>query len=198
MKKITVNGKTQSLAAHCRDFDKPYKTVYARIYQYKWSIGRALRLTPSSQKSIIERIYEKTICDIKTQCWNWTGHLIQGGYGTISINNKIKYIHRIIYEYFYGPIPEDKPLILHRCDNPKCCNPMHLYAGTDQDNMNDKRKRNRCNSVYGEKNGRAKFTEKQILEIRKSKELLIVLAKRFNVSYSTIQKIKNRKTWKHI
>lgn len=148
------------------------------------------------KKLIINRIYEKTICDIKTHCWNWIGPLNENGYGRISMNNKNTYIHRFIYQYFYSPIPENKPYVLHHCDNPKCCNPKHLYAGTQQDNINDMIKRNR--SQMGEKCKWTKLTKEQVLEIRKSNKPQKVMAKRFNISQTTISNIKNRKTWKHI
>ncbi len=148
------------------------------------------------ENPIIERIYAKIICDIKTQCWNWTGYLINSGYGRIKINNKMQLVHRFIYQYFYGPLPEDKPCVLHHCDNPKCCNPKHLYAGTKQDNANDKVKRNR--SPMGEKCKCTKLTECQVIEIRESKDSQRVIAKRFNVSQMNISYIKNRKSWKHI
>ncbi len=150
------------------------------------------------KKSIIERIYENIVGDIQTRCWNWTGYLDKWGYGKISLNHKSQSVHRLIYQELCGPIPEDKPLVLHHCDNPKCCNPMHLYAGTHKDNMKDKAKRNRCNSPYGEKNGRSKLTEEQVLEIRQSKALQVIIAKRFNVGKTAISDIKNRKKWKHL
>ncbi len=107
------------------------------------------------KKSITERIYKNIICDIKTQCWNWTGCLVRG-YGQISINYKLQLVHRVIYQELCGPIPEDKPCVLHHCDNPKCCNPKHLYAGTQQDNINDREKRNRSNYAHGENTVRQK------------------------------------------
>lgn len=150
------------------------------------------------KKPIINRIYEKIICDIKTRCWNWTGCLNNYGYGRISINSKMQLVHRIIYQKFYGLIPVDKPCVLHKCDNPKCCNPKHLYTGTQQNNANDREKRNRSNFAHGEKHYRAKLTEKQVLEIRVSKETQTVLAKQLKVHRCTIDRIQNRKTWKHL
>ena len=155
------------------------------------------------ENQIIKRLYAKIVCDIKTQCWNWTGPLNEHGYGRISMNSKNTYIHRIMYQYFYGDIPEDKPLVLHTCDNPKCCNPKHLYAGTQKDNAQDRVKRNpdswsKKTGRMGEKNHAAKLTEKQVIEIRTSQETQNTIAKRFNVGRTIISLIKNRKTWKHI
>ncbi len=150
------------------------------------------------ENQIIKRLYAKIVCDIKTRCWNWAGYSNREGYGKIDFNSKKQNVHRIIYQYFYGPIPEDKPLVLHHCDNRKCCNPMHLYAGTKKDNAIDREKRHRSNHPCGEKSSGAKLTEKQVIEIRASKETQIVLAKRFRVCKSNIGSIQRRHTWKHI
>jgi len=148
--------------------------------------------------SPIDRVLNNLIRNPETFCWEWIKHLNGNGYGRIKVNHKNILVHRFIYQYIYGDIPEDKPWILHRCDNPKCCNPTHLYAGTPQNNTNDMMKRNRNYSRIGEKNGRVKLTEKQVMAIRTSDDIQMVLAKRFNVSQITISNIKTRKTWKHI
>ncbi len=154
------------------------------------------------KKPIFQRIIDRLKIDPVTKCWNWTGVLYRDGYGKITLSHKNhpqpQRVHRLIYPYFYGSIPEDKPLVLHHCDNPKCCNPLHLYAGTHQDNINDRLKRNPHSWPVGEKHRCAKFTEKQVLEIRASKEPQVVIAKRLNVWPSAIWKIKHRKTWKHV
>jgi len=144
---------------------------------------------------IFQRIIDRLKIDSVTGCWNWQG-CNRWGYGKITINKKTLCVHRVMYKIFYGSIPEDKPLVLHKCDNPKCCNPMHLYAGTQQDNMNDRVKRNQ--SCKGENHHNVKLTEKQVLEIRASSDMQIVLAQRFNVGRTIINDIKNRKRWKHI
>ena len=147
------------------------------------------------RKTPIERLFKNLEYNPETYCWEWQGALTRG-YGMININYQAKKVHRVMYKYIYGDIPADKPHILHQCDNPKCCNPTHLYAGTAQNNMDDMMNRGR--SLKGEKQHLSKLTEKQVLEIRTSEEPQTVLVKRFNVGKATISKIKNRKTWKHI
>lgn len=66
------------------------------------------------------------------ECWKWTGAINQAGYGAFGNNHA----HRTSYEITYGPIP-DGLFILHKCDNPPCVNPNHLFVGTHQDNMRD-------------------------------------------------------------
>jgi len=85
------------------------------------------------------------IIDNETDCWNWNGTIDRDGYG--SYYNKRA--HRLFYEMYIGDI-SDGLLICHKCDNPKCVNPKHLYMGTNQDNMNDMVNRGR--SLKGELN----------------------------------------------
>ena len=193
--KITISGKTQSLRKWCIKLHLNYSTVKSRL-KHDWSILEVLELAPP--KPFIDKILEKIDYHPETNCWNWMDYLDKKGYGWIRIGDKMIHIHRFMYQYFYGIIPEDKPLICHHCDNPKCCNPKHLYAGTPKDNMQDRSKRNPLSWLSGEKHGMAKLTEKQVLEIRASDEPYPVIAKRFNVNRATISHIITRKTWKHI
>ncbi len=151
---------------------------------------------------VFHRLMNQVKINQYTKCWEWYGALFRG-YGIITIKKKTHRVHRIIYKYFYGSIPKDKPFILHTCDNRQCCNPMHLYAGTSKDNAQDRLKRNpdswpKTKRNIGEKHGRTKLTEKQVLEIRASKEKLRILAKRYNVGIAAISNIKTRRTWQHI
>ncbi len=72
----------------------------------------------------------------KSGCWEWNGVLNQGGYGRIFINGKGQMAHRVSYQLVCGPIP-DGMLVLHKCDNPCCIRPEHLFLGTHQDNSDD-------------------------------------------------------------
>ena len=95
-------------------------------------------------------------------CWNWTASL-RNTYGQFSINGKPNYAHRLAYELTHGAIPSTLD-ILHSCDNRKCCNPAHLFPGTNLDNMRDKVKKGR--QAKGESSGTAKITAAQVQSIR--------------------------------
>jgi len=75
-------------------------------------------------------------------CWEYGGYLNVWGYGRLRHNGKKILAHRLSYLFNIGEIP-DGALVLHKCDNPKCVNPEHLYLGTSKDNATDMAKRNR-------------------------------------------------------
>lgn len=91
-------------------------------------------------RPIKDRILEKTK---KTKsCWLWQGHKNTNGYGSIWHNKKTRLVHRLFWATFKGPIPEGTCL-LHKCDNPPCINPKHLFLGTLSDNSKDRDQKKR-------------------------------------------------------
>lgn len=78
--------------------------------------------------------------DPDTGCWNWQKSLVQNkGYGRLTFKKKQYHVHRLSYELFKGEI-KDGLFVCHKCNNPQCCNPDHLYLGTHYDNMQDRKK----------------------------------------------------------
>lgn len=85
--------------------------------------------------SIFHRLARKQIK--KDGCWGWVGSTDGNGYGTIAVSGQSpKKAHRVSFEYYFGPIPPGLN-ICHSCDNPECTNPVHLFIGTQADNMRD-------------------------------------------------------------
>jgi HNH endonuclease len=83
-------------------------------------------------KNSIEKIEAKFI-EKTDGCWLWKGHRLAGGYGQVSMNDKMKLAHRVVYEAFRGPIPEGLQLD-HLCRNRGCVNPDHLEPVTQRVN----------------------------------------------------------------
>src|SRR5581483_5444519 len=90
------------------------------------------------------------------ECWPWLAGRNRGLYGSFSLNGKKRTATHIAYEWHWGPIPPDKPYICHQCDTPDCCNPLHLKAGTQADNMREASLRGRC--AQGARHPQAKLT----------------------------------------
>lgn len=131
-------------------------------------------------------------------CWEWVGYKDSCGYGSIRFENKQYKTHRFMYILTYGSIP-DGLYVCHSCDNPKCCNPKHLWLGTQLDNVNDMYSKGRDVNHCGESNGRSKLTQRDVEKIRKlyktEKYSYRLLSKIYNVHYSTIGKIICLETW---
>ena len=137
-------------------------------------------------------------------CWNWQRRLVGKGYGTIGLGGKgakQKLVHRLSYEIHKGPIPEGM-VVMHKCDNPRCVNPDHLEAGTQSQNIKDAfargRKINLPSGLKGDDHGASKLTSEQVLSIRASSLSLNELSALYGVSRSAIERVRYRKTWRHI
>jgi hypothetical protein len=150
--------------------------------------------------SIESRFWEKV--DIKTlnECWDWTAALNAYGYGWFNVKGKAATAHRVAA--WLGnkleSLSSDKH-VLHACDNRKCCNPGHLFIGTNADNVQDRVTKNRSGSCpqRGMANGMAKLSDKQVGEIRgmyfASCMSQSQLAKKYNVQQPQISRIINSK-----
>jgi hypothetical protein len=127
-------------------------------------------------------------------CWEWTSHKDRWGYGRFWALGKVRSAHRASYELHCGPIP-DGMHVLHRCDNPTCINPEHLFLGTNAENVADKVAKGR--QSRGSMNG-AKLTEADVIAIRASKEPIREVAQSYSVGWRHIAKIRRGESWAHL
>jgi hypothetical protein len=146
-----------------------------------------------------ERFWSMVEVVEKIRCWKWRGGKDAGGYGQFRMNGQTIRSPRVAFFLRNGVWPNNA---CHRCDNPSCCNPDHIFDGTRSDNMRDMVSKGRNKTDRGERHGRAVLNNEKVLAIRAQyKEGLIgfgTLAKRFNCSPSTIQRVINRKNWAHV
>ena len=157
-----------------------------------------------------ERIKNLSIEDKNTGCWNWigtkNGNTQIKSYGKLTIGSRTNgtrknvSAHRYSYQIFIGEI-DDGLYVCHKCDNPSCVNPEHLFLGTRQDNVNDRESKGRNKPNLGEKNPISKLTEVDIISakrLRAKGETFQSIANRFGVNKTTIIRAVNGTHWKHI
>ena len=140
------------------------------------------------------------------KCWRWIGYKKENGYGRIMIGKRFVLAHRYSYAIHnpYGIELGDMDgcLVCHECDNCECTNPDHLFIGDNQDNMDDKCNKGRQWKPKGEKHGRSKLNQAEVIEIRniyKNEEITQKqLAFEYGVTQGLIYQIINNKLWSHI
>ncbi len=134
-------------------------------------------------------------------CWTWNLSKNHAGYGYVTFNGIGGLAHRLSWELYHGPVP-DGLCVLHKCDNPGCVNPTHLWVGTHADNAHDRDKKGRgvmCSPGCGEDHHSHKLTRRQVEMIRSRYKTGCfsqrALGKMFGVTHSVIGEIVNNKAW---
>ncbi len=160
------------------------------------------KYVPRPRRDWRDRFWGKVAKAGPDECWNWQGAISKNGYGSFALHSKPVTASRVAYWVATGVYPE-KSLVLHTCDNRKCCNPAHLYLGDVKQNSRDmvERGRHKTGPVKGEQNGNAKLSETDVLEIKRQiaaggKNQAI--ADRFGVTHQMISKIRCGHFWKHV
>lgn len=142
-----------------------------------------------------DRFWSKV--DKSDGCWIWKAAALKPpsiGYGVFWYQKRLQGAHRVSWQLSNGPIPRGM-FVLHKCDNPVCVNPDHLFLGTQADNMADRKTKGRFGGLQVPQ---AKLNEQSVRIIRASNEVGPVLAKRFGVTRGVINRIKRHEAWAHV
>lgn len=165
--------------------------------------------------------------EIVGECWIWNAAKNRAGYGVYCVytpeakekkdRKRMMPAHRFSWSYINGEIPKGM-FACHKCDNPSCVNPEHIFIGTQKENMADMRAKGRSAKgekhwhrkhpemiLRGEQIGNSKLTAEQVKRIREeykpgkpnntSEYSLTGLAKKYGVTFQTISKIINNQRW---
>lgn len=130
-------------------------------------------------------------------CHIWTGWTTTCGYGGFYMRGKQFRAHRLAWEIRNGPIPDGRQA-LHQCDRPLCVNPEHIFLGTAADNVADRVSKGR--SAVGERNGGAKLSAREALEVRDLGERFPTkqIGEWYGVTQESVRRIITRRLWRHL
>lgn len=150
-----------------------------------------------TKRSRFEKKVERT-----EGCWEWRGYRA-GGYGVLrsgSRPGRLELAHRLAWEFANGSIPEGL-VVCHRCDNPGCVRPDHLFVGSLADNVHDMDAKARRGRYRGGEHHNAHFTDDDIRSIRSrvaAGETAVAIGREYGVSKVAIGHIVHRRNWKHV
>ena len=154
---------------------------------------------------LAERLYSRIVVNENSGCLEWKG-TTNNGYGRITIGSRTDgtrrtvSTHRLSYILNYGEVPEGYD-VCHKCDNPKCINPSHLFAGTRQENIDDREAKGRNNPPRGNEHPKAKLSDRDVFSIRKKRMqgmTFRAIAAEYGVNKKTIQDAVKGKHWAHV
>lgn len=145
----------------------------------------------------LSRLFEKVI--FTKDCWIWSGGKFADGYGGFCVGSKNERVHRIVYEIKNGPIPKGM-LVCHRCDNPICVKPSHLFLSNNAGNLADMARKDR--STFGERNARWKHPGMVVRLIREEyserKTTLKELSVKYKIPRSTVHAMVTKLIWRKL
>lgn len=166
-------------------------------------LGTKEKWNTDKRRDVEDRFWEKVDRTAGPDgCWEWKANIVYGyGYFYIS-KGKYTGAHQWSWSYFNGPIPENM-YVCHTCDNRKCVNPKHLFLGTAKDNAQDRQNKGRSvlPLCQGAAHGMSKLNDEIVLEISRMCSNGVSdseIAKKYGIVRQTVNKIRNKYSWKHL
>lgn len=167
------------------------KSMCSMHYQ-RARAGRKLNAPKRGEETVKDRFRARIAYGPETECWVWSGGRDPDGYGIFSFKGQSVRAHRFAYELAWGEIEEGLQ-VCHRCDNPPCCNPAHLFAGTPKENTADMVEKGRY------RNGRARIdratAERMRQEYTGRYGEIAALARKYGLSHSQTREIVRGESW---
>ncbi len=151
---------------------------------------------PNWTATDVERFLSKINRANEADCWEWTAGKREG-YGRFRVGDNLYVATRLMWRLVHGVDPMGQ-LVLHTCDNPGCCNPDHLFLGSDEDNNRDKETKRRGKHPAGEDNGLAKLTTEDVINIYHSADSSTDLGRKYSVTEANIRSIQSGRSWQHV
>lgn len=151
----------------------------------------------ANQEKLLARFKTKIAFGRPNGCDEWIAAKNEEGYGRFLMNGINRRAHNVAWELACGPIPEGM-MVCHRCDNPSCVNPHHLFLGSNSDNMRDMLAKGRSGHLKGEVHPKAKLQPADIARIRSSLLTNTELAREYNVTRKAIAFIREGVNWRHL
>jgi hypothetical protein len=195
--KVMYNGKyVYFMQALAESVGKKYHGVCYRSCFTKDCIN-PLHIIWTREEKFWSNVEIKDDCNA---CWEWKSVSGTSKYAVTKFNGKDEAVHRIAYRLSFSDFPRELQ-VCHKCDNPPCCNPFHLFLGTFQDNVDDRERkgRNKLPHSLGEDHGNHKLTEKNVKEIRELYQTTShnyrTLSEIYGVTFGAIRNVIKGRTW---
>jgi len=169
---FAMRAKGRSTYWIARQFEVARPTICAILKGKTWrhrdavnGVGKIERISISRDKPTVEEVFWSHV--IKSRgCWNWAASLNNKGYGWFRIRGKTFTAHRASWMLFRGSIPAGM-CVLHKCDNPQCVRPSHLFLGTMRDNTQDMIRKGRSKFIQFSKERASQMTKKEGTTLKK-------------------------------
>lgn len=209
--RLCATSSKRTLAAHyCVTCEREYfpttKDIRGGSKNCSLECSRIFRTKQKNDLALITKRFWAKV-DKRGDCWLWTASKRRLGYGQFRMRFRLYLAHQASYILTYGVIP-DGLMVCHRCDNPPCVNPDHLFLGTQSDNMQDMVAKKRGwtqqpgNVKQGLESSVAKFTADQVLAIRAAAAnktmTQVEMMKVYNAGEATIYRVIHKKTYRDV
>lgn len=168
---------------------------------------RSYSLSPEILTNRVVKAFWSKVCKNRFGCWEWQGCKLPSGYAQLTLPGMVRrrvLVHRLSYVLHYGEITERGLLVCHRCDNPSCVRPDHLFLGSPKENTQDAYAKGRLRFLQGEKQNNAKLTDEEVQELRRRYKPYHptrgakALAKEFGITPNHVVTIVRNRAWKHL